>query len=458
MSKICFVSINSSWSHSSLALYYMRAMLDPELYETVMLDYTTKDLMEDVLELICKQAPEVICFSVYIWNRIYLQDLLPTLQKVLPTSVLVLGGPELMNLALNTKLSKYNYFIEGPGESAFRKLNDDYFEGDYGFVSVKTQIPLKDIPFPYRPEDKALLEGKLIYYETSRGCPFGCIYCLSANDPRAEKRFDASLPGDLVKLYQELDALFYLEPKTLKFVDRSFNTDKALAHRIWKYVIKHDEAPVCHFEIYPDLLNAEDLEILKTAPENRIRFEVGIQSVNPKTLKASGRKSDWPKAKAMLLALKNETNVIVHSDLLIGLPGDSKANVLHSLDELMQTEPAELQLGILKILPDTPMFEQATKLGYEWWNCPPYRIINSDALSFEEVNYLDHLAHIINLYYNKGEFYPQWHHILSCQAASAAFTQLLDYHLQHDLPLHSLQKSKRKAVFDSIFPGADENR
>ncbi|HRY83729.1 MAG TPA: DUF4080 domain-containing protein [Candidatus Cloacimonadota bacterium] len=457
MMKIAFVAINSSWSHSSLALYYMRAMLEPELYETVMLDYTTRDLPEDVLELIYQQAPDVLCFSVYIWNRIYLQDLLPAVQKVLPNSVLVIGGPEVENLVSNTKLSKYNYFIEGPGEAAFRKLDDEYFEGDYGFVSVRTHIPLKDIPFPYQEEDKARLEGKLIYYETSRGCPFKCIYCLSANDPRSEQRFNAVLPGDLVKLYQELDALFYLQPKTLKFVDRSFNTDKALANRIWKYVIKHDEAPVCHFEIYPDLLTNDDLEILKTAPENRIRFEVGIQSVHPEILQASGRRSDWPKAKAMLLRLKNETRLIVHSDLLIGLPGDSMAGVLHSLDELMQTEPAELQLGILKILPDTPMCEQATKLGYEWWTIPPYRIISSDALSFEEVNYLDHLAHIINLYYNKGEFYPQWHHILQSEAASVAFGKLLDYHLQHELPLHSLQKTKRKAVFDSIFPGTAEN-
>lgn len=457
MKKICFVSINSSWSHSSLALYYMRAMLEPELYETVMLDYITKDLAEDVLELIFQQAPDVLCFSVYIWNRIYLQDLLPAVQKVLPECVLVIGGPEIVNLGSNLALNDQYYFIEGPGEAAFRYLAEQNFESEFGWVRSPEQVSLSRIPFPYLPEDKARLEGKLVYYETGRGCPYGCIYCLSANDTRNEKRFELSSPKDLSRLEAELDALFALQPKTLKFVDRSFNTDKALAHRIWKYVIEHDEAPVCHFEIYPDLLTNDDLEILKTAPENRIRFEVGIQSVHPEILQASGRRSDWPKAKAMLLRLKTETRLIVHSDLLIGLPGDTTAGILHSLDELMQTEPAELQLGILKILPDTPMLELAKKLGYEWWACPPYRIISSDALSFEEVNYLDHLAHIINLYYNKGEFYPQWHEILQQTSASAAFRQLLDYHFEHELPLHSLQKTKRKAVFDSLFPKLSEN-
>ena len=451
MKKICFVAINSSWSHSSLALYYMRSMLEPGMYRTAMLDFTLSDMLEDVLEALYHEAPDVICLSAYIWNRIYLQDLIPALHKVLPNAVMVIGGPEMQNLTSNCKLSRFNYYVEGPGEAAFLSLGNDEFESDYGFVNSRNHIPLQDIPFPYLPEDKEKLKGKLVYYETSRGCPFQCIYCLSATDMRNEKRFDASLPGDLVKLYQELDALFYLEPRTLKFVDRSFNTDKDLARRIWKYVIKHEEAPICHFEIYPDLMTDEDIEILKTAPENKIRLEVGIQSVNPETLKASGRNSDWKIAKAMLMRLRDETKAIVHSDLLIGLPGDNMESVLHSLDELMQTEPSELQLGILKILPDTSMQEIAKELEYEWWDRPPYQIISSDALSFEEVCRLDHLAHIINLYYNKGEFNAQWHEILQTQAASEAFNKLLDYHLQNGLPLHSMQKSKRKTVFETIF-------
>ena len=454
MKKILMHAINSSWSHSCPSLYYLGSVIRDLPYSVTHSSSTLKDDPLDTLEELVKQAPDILCLPVYIWNRRYLEPLLRPMLSLLPGCTLVLGGPEATQLELAALREEFSsgrlIRITGPGELSFRRL------AEAGFVSAEPEIsgenyPLSELPFPYTEEELQTMEGKLIYYETSRGCPYGCIYCLSATDKRAEKRFELSRPEELAKLKQELDLLLSAKPRTLKFVDRSFNTDKDLAHIVWQHILQYPEAPVCHFEIYPDLITEEDIRLLAQAPAGLFRFEIGIQSTNPATLKNSGRSMNWPRAKEILLRLRRDTEVLCHCDLLIGLPGENYSSILNSIDEEMDILPHELQLGTLKILSDTPMHKLAGKLGYLWQQEPPYRVLASDALSFSEVCRLDHLAHIINLYWNKGEERELWREALKQRKSSELFTALMNYHLEHGIQFHSVAAKRRQEVLRAML-------
>lgn len=474
--KVLFVAINSSWYQSNPAFYYLRAIAegiisepkytsDPRIiYESKIISFTTQDLHIDVLSAIVEEASDILCFSAYIWNRVYLERLLPDIRALEPDAVFVVGGPEAKNLE-----DMADFCIEGPGEARFRQLatfgfskeikdgftplerNGDNDSSHPGFsketMEKATPIPLQELPFPYRPEDKSELGGKLVYYETHRGCPFSCAYCLSSRDRRNERRFDKNQSADMAKLSSELDALEALGPRTVKFVDRSFNISPEFARALWKLLLSKERACEFHFEIYPEYLEEEDILLLEKAPPGLIRFETGVQSTSDVLNLASGRKSNWAKTKAMLCALHNRTKITVHADLLCGLPDQSMDRVLDSIDELAPCLPEEIQLGILKILPDTPMLDIAQKRGWLWIESPPYTILQTDTMDFRALRKCEALARILNLYWNKGEFSHLWPDLLQKRRASELLNILLDYHQEHHLPLHSISKKRREEVF-----------
>ena len=414
-----------------------------------LLEFALSEPLFDVLSQICREKPDIACFSAYIWNSGELRLLIPELKKLQPELKIVLGGPEATQGGFG--LDEADLIVKGPGEGSFRRLAVSGFELPGGVYEAPAP-PLRDLPFPYRRTDKTALEGKLVYYESSRGCPFRCAYCLSALDKRQEARFDPAVAADRRRLYTELDRLLELRPRTLKFVDRSFNAHPRLARLIWDYAIRQKEACEFHFEIYPDLLSEEDLSLLEKAPPGRIRFEIGVQTVNSAVSRSCGRKSNWRKAKATLNALRERTRVRVHADLLVGLPGENISSVLRSLDELASTLPAEIQLGMLKILPHTPMLEIASKRGYQWLDHPPWQVLRSDALSFAQVARLQELAKIINLYWNKGEFWEDWARLLaSGKKASQLGLHLLKLHQQRGLAPHSVAKQTRAEVFSELL-------
>lgn len=444
MKKILFIAVNSSWSQSNLALYYLREVVRDLPYQAEMLVFSTKEPVLQCVEAIYRHQAEVLCFSAYIWNRQYLLAMLKVLRQLLPAAIFVVGGPECAAFtAVDLCL-----VIEGAGEAAFRALATSGFKA---LDKSAAHIPLAQIPFPYRPEDIDLLEDHLLYYECYRGCPYACVYCLSANDFRSESRFDMALEQDRLRLQSELDALIALKPRTLKFIDRSFNINKDLAHYIWNYA-RHDQSSTdFHFEIYPDLLDEADLKLVEAAPPGKIRFEIGIQTINREVAESCGRKSDWEKSRKVLLRLKQAGRIRVHADLLAGLPGENLASVLASLDALCECEPAAVQLGMLKILPDTPMRELALKRGYRWLEDPPYQVLSSDALSYEELCHLDDFAHLLSLYWNKEEFDEQWHLLLQKRKATELLEELLLIHEEHGLALHSVAKGKRQSVMESLL-------
>lgn len=453
--KLCLIGLNSAWYQSNPALYYLRESLRGLPFSIQLLEFSLAEPLFDVLTQIYRQKPDIACFSAYIWNSGQLRQLVPELRKLLPSVRIVIGGPEAAGGDFGVGDS--DYIVKGSGEGIFRRLAESGFSLPGGVYEAPAPA-LRDLPFPYRRADKAALRRKLVYYESSRGCPYRCAYCLSALDERNEARFDAASAADRRRLYRELDRLLEFEPRTLKFVDRSFNVHPPMARLIWSYAIKQEESCEFHFEIYPDLLCEEDLQILAQAPPGRIRFEVGIQTINSAVAQACGRKSNWEKTKAALNAIRERTHICVHADLLVGLPGEKYASVLHSLDELASTFPREIQLGMLKILPDTPMLEIARNRRYQWLDSPPWQVLATDALSFTEVAKLQELAKIINLYWNKGEFIQPWQEMLTGgQKASKLLLRLLDLHHRRDLTLHSVSKDTRAEVFAEMLAGTGEH-
>jgi len=449
--KVLLTAINSSWSQSNPALYYLREMIADLPYTVFLKEWTLKDRLLDVLYDIYSQNADVLCFSAYIWNRLYLQELIPEVSKLLPEAVIVIGGPEAKNLSCLKR--KGLYIVQGAGEGKFRYLAEHDFSANEKELFQPEHIPLKDIPFPYRQSDIETLKGKLLYYETFRGCLFSCVYCLSASDNRSELRYHPENKEDLQCLNKELETLISLQPRTIKFVDRSFNLQKKLAHHIWNFFIEHNCLGDVHFEIYPDLLTEDDIAILEKAPENRIRLEIGIQTINSEVALNCGRKSNWEKAKWTLLELKKRTKIRIHTDLLAGLPGENYASVINGLNEVCATLPDAVQLGILKILPDTPMQKIALDLNYKWLNQPPYQCLASDALSFEEMQQLENFAKLLNLYWNKEEHQTFWQEMLQKHIASDILSALQQKHKELGYELHSLAKSKRDAVITDVYEG-----
>lgn len=409
-----------------------------------MLIFSTKEPVLQCVEEIYRQQADILCFSAYIWNRQYLLAMLKILQQLLPEASFVVGGPE---AAAFQAISRCQVIL-GAGEAAF------YAYAASGFTQLDLEIaplPLAQLPFPYQPEDIAELEDHLLYYECYRGCPYQCAYCLSSQDFRSESRFAVQKPEELLRLQAELDALMALSPRTVKFIDRSFNINKALAHYIWRYAMQDTHAADFHFEIYPDLLDAPDLQLLESAPLGKIRFEIGIQTINSEVLAACGRHSDWPRSQKVLQALKTSGRIRVHTDLIAGLPTENFASVMASLDALCACEPAAVQLGMLKILPDTPMQEIARSRGYQWLEDPPYQVLSTDALSYSELCRLDDCAHLLSLYWNKEEFAPEWHQLLQKAPASQILAELKALHAQHDLPLHSVARGKRQSIMAQLL-------
>jgi radical SAM superfamily enzyme YgiQ (UPF0313 family) len=445
MKSILMLAINSSWSQSNLALYYLREVIRELPHRVIMNSFTLSDHLGDVLHEVYRAKPDVICFSAYIWNSEYLQKLIPELKKLLPDTIMVIGGPQAEHAQFG--LTNRDFMITGSGEASFRALAMSDFRGIHGEHS----FALCDVPFPYRASDGEQLGGKLVYYECFRGCPYSCVYCLSALDKRNEPRFDADNPADLSRLDAELEALIAIKPKTLKFIDRSFNVFPKLARHIWSFFIRHPHACEVHFEIYPDLLSEEDFIILEQAPEGLIRFEVGIQTTNDAIAAQSARKSNWTSAKQALINLKQRTKIRVHADLLAGLPGESIDSVHRSINQLCATLPDAVQLGTLKILPATPMLDIAKSRGYTYLSTPPYQCLSSDALSYLEMNSLEAFAKLLNLYWNKEEHTGQWQIMLQSHSATDLLAKLRELHKQHGFELHSLAKAKRDAIMQELL-------
>ena len=405
--KILLLGINSRYTHSNLALYYLRNSLLDSNHDCEILETSINSDLLDTIQQVNLIKPDVLCLSVYIWNTDYTLHLLPLLKNVMPGLVIVAGGPEVTypNQYIEQVFSHIDYAVQGAGEEALAFLAEKSFVHDEKFVNIPNK-PFKDIPFPYLQSDKILLENKYLYYEASRGCPFKCSFCLSSrSDIILEYR-------DIATVKDELKQLIGFNPRLVKFIDRSFNADRKFAYSVWEYLIELNPKITFHFEIKPDLLKDEDLELLKSAPLGLFQFEIGLQSTNPETLSAIDRYVEFDKIKPYLVKVNQLDNIHTHLDLISGLPHEDLTSFSNSFNMAIKTYPRYLQLGFLKVLPGTKIAEQAEDFEIKSMPYPPYQIIQNKWLSFTDLMDLDRFTHYFDLFYNSEKMTSTLHYIV----------------------------------------------
>ncbi|HHU31590.1 MAG TPA: B12-binding domain-containing radical SAM protein [Clostridia bacterium] len=415
--KILLTSLNSKHIHSNLAIRYLYRYCQDSFPELKVREFTINQDPDYYLGEIFKGNYQVVCFSCYIWNITQTLQLVAILKKVDPNLIIVLGGPEVSfdPQEIMRLHQAIDYIVLGEGEVTLKELLDciktgqgnvenirglAYRQGDYIKVTEARPLitDLEQIPFPYKEEDLPELKNKIIYYESSRGCPFGCSYCLSSTLKGV--RF---FPLERVKK----DLKFFLDAKVeqVKFVDRTFNVKKSHSLEIMRFLQAHDNGHTnFHFEITADLLDDETLSFLENVRPGLFQFEIGVQTTNPDALKAIRRSGDFNKLKTVVERLASFKNIHLHLDLIAGLPYEGFESFKNSFNDVYALKPDNLQLGFLKLLKGTPIREEEHLHGYIYRDEPPYEVLANKYISFKELLRLKAMEEMLELYYNSHHF------------------------------------------------------
>lgn len=409
------VAINAKYIHSNLAVYSLRAYADFYKDEISIAEYTINQQMDEILMDLYKKKPEVLCFSCYIWNIKYVEHIIREIKKVLPKTEIWVGGPEVSYDASKVleRLPEVLGVMKGEGEATFLELMQ-YYHSEAGTLSQiqgityretdgsicenawRSIIDLSTVPFVY--EDMADFKNKIIYYESSRGCPFSCSYCLSSVDKCLRFR-------DLELVKNELQ--FFIDAKVpqVKFVDRTFNCNHKHAMEIWRYLMEHDEGITnFHFEVAADLLNEEELKLIEQMRPGLIQLEIGVQSTNEKTIKEIRRTMRFSEVEEVVRRINAFHNVHQHLDLIAGLPYEDLESFRKSFNDVYALAPEQLQLGFLKVLKGSYMEEQQEVYGLVYKSTPPYEVLYTNWLSYEDMLELKMVENMVEVYYNSGQF------------------------------------------------------
>lgn len=417
-------AVNAKYIHSNPALYSMRSYVGEEYRKHVQIaEYTINNRLEEVLEDIYKRSPDVIGFSCYIWNWGMIQDILVELHKLRPDLPIWLGGPE-VSFDAEEILHRYPMItgvMVGEGEVTFSEILDyyvtiekrskDFHEKEskddmlgriHGLVlptGTTAERELTDISkLPFLYEDLKPFENRIIYYESSRGCPYHCSYCLSSIDKKLRIR-------DTSVVKKELQ--FFLDSKVpqVKFVDRTFNCNHTHAMEIWSYIQKHDNGITnFHFELAADILQEEEIKLLHGMRPGLIQLEIGVQSVNPETLKEICRVMDLDRLERNVKALKQGNNIHIHLDLIAGLPFEDYDSFAVSFNRVYAMGPEQLQLGFLKVLKGSYMHDKVKEYGISYLSTAPYEVLYTKWLPYEKVMALKKVEAMVELYYNSNQF------------------------------------------------------
>lgn len=405
--KVLLCGLNSQYIHSNPALWSLKKAAEQyslqyalELPDIEIAEYTINDAYDHVLTSILRTAPDVLGFSVYIWNVNRVRALLQDIRAVLPTCYIVLGGPEVSFGCPHLPKKLYDVVIEGEGERKFFALLCTYLHLDLP-DHFQPDAPLKgcEIPFIYTDENLAKFENRIVYYESSRGCPFSCAYCLSGKHDRVRTK-------PLEQVYQELDFLIDRRVPQVKFVDRTFNCDSKRSGAILSYLLDKagNTSMNFHFECAGDLFDAVQLEIIRQAPPGLFQFEIGIQSTCEEALAAACRKTDTEKVFRNIRKLIAFGNVNIHVDLIAGLPEEDYRRFTQSFNEVYTLNAHQLQLGFLKILRGAPLGQFAEAYGYVFSENAPYEILQNHRLSNGELLKMKAVEDVLNRYYNSGRY------------------------------------------------------
>lgn len=429
MNKFLLVAINSKYIHSNLAVYCLKAATaySDKVY---IREFTINNQLEDILKNIYLEKPDVIGISCYIWNINYVKELLPELNKVLPGVKIWLGGPE---VSYNTEEYAGRYenvagVIKGEGEAVFKELMDCYMEGrekDIPSIPGITTVSdgkiidnpctlvydMSDSVMPYYAagykEDD--YKNKIIYYESSRGCPFSCSYCLSSVDKHLRFRNTELVLTDLNVFLDNKVAL-------VKFVDRTFNCNREHSRKILRFIRDNDNGITSfHFEIAADILEDEDIRIMNSLRPGLIQLEIGVQSTNQDTIKAIHRVMNLDKLRNNVTAIRKCRNIHMHLDLIAGLPYEDINSFRKSFNDIYDMKPDNLQLGFLKLLHGSLMREEKDKYGIVARDIPPYEVLYTKYLSYDDILKLKQVEKVLDMYYNSNMF------VLSVRYLSGSF-------------------------------------
>lgn len=440
-------TLHSKYIHASLALPCLAAVCGSDCGEVRICEFTVHEPKEQILAALLAPQPDVIAFSVYIWNRQATLELIDALAVVRPQLRIVVGGPELSweSEALLKDHPGISALIRGEGEIPFFALLAAWGRGESGagipntlfrcdsdLIEGPCVAPADDLdtlPSPFATGKVDLKRG-LVYYESSRGCPYSCAFCMSALDPKVRSFSLARIEADLKLL---LDA----EVPQIKFVDRTFNYDGARSRAIWAFILRHNRKSHFHFEIGAHLLDEESLALLATVPTETFQFEIGVQSTLPATLAAISRNADLEKLERNVRRLRSETQIHLHLDLIYGLPAESYDDFLASLDRVAALHPHALQIEPVKLLPGAPLRRDAGQLGIAFDPHPPYSVLATPLLDFNALEKLRGISRLLDLLVNSHKFSGTIAGLTARHGSLAASLEALEsYWRQHDYFRH----------------------
>lgn len=493
--NILLVAVNAKYIHSNLAVYSLKAYAEkhfadwaktvPEQrcwekqnHASVSIDiaeYTINQPLDQILMDLYKKKPEILCFSCYLWNISYIEQLVCEISKVMPEIEIWLGGPEVSWNAEDVlqRLPQVRGVMRGEGEATFLDVVHFYegafencgkgFDDILGITYYKEEVreekterfivsteerpvmaDLNGIPFVY--EDIEAFEHKIIYYESSRGCPFSCSYCLSSIDKCLRFR-------DLELVKRELQFFIDHDVPQVKFVDRTFNCRHDHAMEIWKYVAEHDKGVTnFHFEVAADLLNEEEIALIASMRPGLIQLEIGIQSTNMQTIQEIRRTMRFEKVKKIVEQIQAKGNIHQHLDLIAGLPYEDYQRFRCSFNEVYALKPEQLQLGFLKVLKGSYMEEKAKDYQLVYQDRPPFEVLSTAWISYDEVIALKGIEEMVEVYYNSRQFEKTLELLeKEFDDACAMFEKLRDYYETKGLDqINHTRISRYEILFDFV--------
>lgn len=413
--KILLAAVNAKYIHSNLAVYSLKAYAKEYDRDTVIAEYTINHRAEFILQELYRQKPDVLLFSCYIWNVELICELALELKKVMQNLPIWAGGPEVSyeSQAFLEAHPQVDGILAGEGEVTFRELCGYYVNGEKSLAKIKGLVyrekdgrivetpkrePVSMDALPFCYGQLSQWENRVIYYESSRGCPFRCSYCLSSIEKGLRLK---SLP----LVYQELSCFLKAKVPQVKFVDRTFNCSHAHAMAIWRFLKEHDNGITnFHFEISADLLTEEEIALMKTMRPGLIQLEIGVQSTNVRTLEEIQRKMDLPRLEQAVRQVGEAGNIHQHLDLIAGLPFEDLGSFQKSFDWVYALRPQQLQLGFLKVLKGSRMYEKQREYGVACLGKPPYEVLFTSWLSYGDLIQLKKVEEMLEVYYNSGQF------------------------------------------------------
>lgn len=468
MKKVILAALNAKYIHSNLALRYLSRFQDNNRKHHVeTMEFTINQRLDFIAEELFRKQPDVVLFSCYIWNVEMLRQLCPILKKIMPDCVIGFGGPE-VSYESETFLREnpaVDFVMRGEGELVFTKYLEHldagnpatlgeiesltYRQGDEIFSTPQMHpMDLALLPFPYE-DDFSDVQNQIIYYESSRGCPYHCGYCLSSVENGV--RF---VPLD--KVLPDLQKFLDKNVPQVKFIDRTFNCRKSHAMAIWKYLHEHDNGVTnFHFEITADLIDQETIDFLKTVRKGLFQFEIGIQSTNPQTIRAINRNVDFAALSEIVQQIKDGGNIHQHLDLIAGLPYEDYDSFGRSFNDVYALHPEQLQLGFLKVLKGSMLHQKQKEFEIVYHDTAPYEVLTTHELPYADTLRLKYVEEMVETYYNSGRFLHTLAYLVPLYESPFAFFEALSQFWVGE-NYHYLGLSKM-GLFDVLWRFVEQN-